>query len=46
MKRDLQAGVEKDPDAVFLQGFEFPPLSLRQLLSYPQPPEGAGFPDL
>lgn len=33
-------GVEKHEDAVFIQGFEFPSLSLRQLLRYPEPEEG------
>eukprot|EP00434_Breviolum_minutum_P007424 symbB.v1.2.006549.t2/scaffold391.1/size216359/4 len=32
--------VEKHEDAVFIQGFEFPSLSLRQLLRYPEPEEG------
>lgn len=36
----MSGSVRKDEDAVYIQGFEFPPLSLRQLLSYPQPPEG------
>ena len=32
--------MEKHEDAVFIQGFEFPSLSLRQLLRYPEPEEG------
>lgn len=36
----MSGSVEKSDDAVFIQGFEFPPLSLRQLLCYPQPAEG------
>lgn len=36
----MSGSIEKSDDAVFIQGFEFPPLSLRQLLCYPQPAEG------
>lgn len=36
----MEGRVEKHEDAVFIQGFEFPSLSLRQLLRYPEPEEG------
>ncbi|CAE7247580.1 unnamed protein product [Symbiodinium natans] len=32
--------LEVIPDAMFVQGFEFPPLPLRKLLCYPEPAEG------